>query len=102
MQLTPFTTTTIINYNSILALRCSPCKQGDEQFISGRMLAMAERVLKNLQKDIVDSTISIAAGLEKGNSYSVTPQTFPYPNHQALPYYQSANVPFGYDGSESA
>jgi len=63
---------------------------------------MAEMILKNLQKDIVDSAISIAAGLEKGSPYSVTPQTFPYPNHQALPYYQSANIPFGYDGSGSA
>jgi hypothetical protein len=42
---------------------------------------MAERVLNNLQKGIVDSTISVAAGLEKGGSYSAI--------HQALPYYES-------------
>jgi hypothetical protein len=94
MELTPFTTNTIINYNSFLALRHPPPAQGDEQLIIGRVLEMAERVLKNLQKGIVDSTISTAAGLKKGSSYSAT--------HQALPYYQSTNVPFGYDGSESA
>jgi len=42
---------------------------------------MAERVLNNLQKGIVDNIISIAAGLEKGSSYSAT--------YQALPYYES-------------
>src|SRR5215207_3652720 len=80
MQLTTFTTTTIINYNSFLALRRPPCPQGDELFVSGRVLEMAERVLNNLQKGIVDNTISTAAGLEKGSSYSAP---------QALPYYQS-------------
>jgi transposase-like protein len=80
MELTPFTTTTIINYNSFLALRRPSRPQGDEQFVSGRVLEMAERVLNNLQKGIVDSTISIAAGLEKGSLYSGT--------YQALPYYE--------------
>ncbi|HKG87130.1 MAG TPA: hypothetical protein VKA95_02300 [Nitrososphaeraceae archaeon] len=42
---------------------------------------MAERVLNNLQKGIVDSTISTAAGLEEGSSYSAA--------YQALPYYES-------------
>jgi hypothetical protein len=56
--------------------------QGAEQFISGRVLEIAERVLYNLQKGIVDNTISIAAGLEKGSSYSAT--------YQALPYYKFA------------
>ena len=55
---------------------------------------MAQRVLNNLQKGIVDNTISTAAGLEKESSHSAT-----YP---ALPYYQSTNISFGYDGSESA
>jgi hypothetical protein len=80
MQLTPFTTNTIINYNSFLALRRPPYPQGDEQFVSGRVLEMAEKVLGNLQKGIVDNTISTAARLEKGSSYSAT--------YQALPYYQ--------------
>jgi len=40
------------------------------QFVSGRVLEMAENVLGNLQKGIVDNTISTAAGLEKGSSYS--------------------------------
>ena len=42
---------------------------------------MAERVLNNLQKGIVDNIISTAAGLEKGSSYSAT--------YEALPYYES-------------
>jgi hypothetical protein len=69
MELTPFTTT-IINYNSFLALRRPSYLHGNEQFASGRVLEMAERILHNLQKGIVDSTISTAAGLEKGSSYS--------------------------------
>ena len=81
-------------------LRRPACPKGDERFVSGRVLEMAQRIPGNLQKGIVDNTISTAAGLEKGSSYSVTPQTFPNPSHQALPYYQSANVPFGYDGGE--
>src|SRR5919106_967349 len=78
MELTPFTTNTIINYNSFLALRRPPYPQGDEQFVSGRVLEMAERVLKNLQKGIVDSIISTAAGLEKGSLYFGTYQTLSY------------------------
>jgi len=81
MELTHFTTTTIINYNSFLALRRPPIPQGDEQFLSGRVLDMAERILYNLQKGIVDNTISAAAGLESGSSYFAT--------RQALPYYES-------------
>ncbi|HEU4824626.1 MAG TPA: hypothetical protein VFS97_14475 [Nitrososphaeraceae archaeon] len=50
MELTPFTTTTIINYNSFLALTRQPYLQGHEQFVSGRLLEMAERILHNLQK----------------------------------------------------
>jgi hypothetical protein len=65
MELTPFTTNTIINYNSFLALRRPSRPQGNEQFVSERMLEMAERVLNNLQRGIVDNTISTAAGLEK-------------------------------------
>jgi hypothetical protein len=36
MQLTPFTTNTIINYNSFLASRRPPIPQGNEQFAGGR------------------------------------------------------------------
>jgi transposase-like protein len=90
MELTSFATTTIINYNSFLALRHLPYPQGNEQFASGRVLEMAEKVLENLQKSIVDSTISTVVGLENGRSYSAPNQAFPYSNHQALPYYQSA------------
>jgi hypothetical protein len=68
MELTPFTTNTIINYNSFLASRRPPYLQGSEQF-SGRILEMGERILYNLQKAMVDSTISTAAGLDEGNSY---------------------------------
>jgi len=85
MELTPFTTNTtntIINYNSFLALRRPSCPQGDEQFVGERVLEMAERVLNNLQKGIVDNTISTAAGLEKDSSCSAT-------TYQALPYHES-------------
>jgi hypothetical protein len=87
MELTPFTANTIINYNSFLALKRPSCQQGGERFIRVRVLEMAEKVLNNLQKGIVDSTISTAAELEKGSSYSATPQ--------ALPYYES---PYIYQG----
>jgi hypothetical protein len=92
MELTPFTTNTIINYNSFLALRRPPIPQRNEQFVNARVLEMAEKILKNLQKVIVDSAISTAAGLEKGSSYSATHQAFPHPNHQAVPYYQSTGT----------
>jgi uncharacterized protein YfkK (UPF0435 family) len=86
MELTPFTTNTIINYNSFLALRREPpYAQGGEQFISGRVLEMAEKVLTNLQKCVVDNIISTAAGLREGSSYSAT--------YQALPYYESSHLP---------
>jgi hypothetical protein len=54
-ELTPFITNTIINYNSFLALRREPpYPQGGEQFIRGSVLEMAEKILYNLQKGIVD------------------------------------------------
>jgi hypothetical protein len=79
MELIPFTTNTIINYNSFQESRHPPYPQGSEQ-LSERVLEMAEKILYNLQKSIVDSTISSAAGLEEGSSYPTT--------YQALPYYQ--------------
>jgi hypothetical protein len=79
IELTPFTTT-LINYNSFLASRRPSNLQGSEQF-SERVLKMGERILYNLQKSIVDSAISTAAGLEKRDSYSAA--------YQALPYYES-------------
>ena len=94
MELTPFTTNTIINYNSFLALRRPSYAQGDEQFVIGRVFEMAERILNNLQKGIIDSTISTAAGLEKESSYSAA--------YQALPYYQSTNASSEYDISKSS
>ena len=81
MELTPFTTNTIIHYNSFLALRRPSRLQGNEQFGSERVLEMSENILFNLQKNIVDNTISTAAGLEEGSSYSA--------GYQALPYYKS-------------
>jgi hypothetical protein len=80
MELTPFTTNTIINYNSFLAARRPPCLQGNEQFVSERMLEMAEKILCNLQKSMVDSTISTTAGLEEGSSYDAAYQALPYHN----------------------
>jgi hypothetical protein len=70
---------TIINYDSFSALRRQSNSQENEQ-LSDRVLEVARKVLSNLQKSIVDSTISAAAGLE-GSSYRAA--------HQALPYYES-------------
>jgi hypothetical protein len=78
MELTPFTTTTIINYNSFLALRRPSYLQGNEQFIGGKILEMAENILHNLQKNIVDSTVSTVAGLEEASSYPKSYQVSPY------------------------
>jgi DNA repair exonuclease SbcCD ATPase subunit len=61
-ELSPFATT-ILNYDSFLGSRRSPNLQKSEQF-SGKVLEMAERIFGNLQKSIVESTISTAAGLE--------------------------------------
>jgi hypothetical protein len=77
MELTSFTTATIINYNSFSKSRRPSTLQGNEQFVNGRVLEMAGKILNNLQKGMVDSTMSTAAGLEEGSSY------------QALPYYNS-------------
>ena len=66
IELTPYTTT-ILNYNSFLGSRLPLCLQGSGQF-SERVLDVAEKILYNLQKGIVDSTISTAAGLEDGSS----------------------------------
>jgi hypothetical protein len=85
MELTSFTTTTIINYDSFLGSRRPSYLQGSEQF-SGRVLDTAERILKNLQKCIVDSTVSTAAGLEKGSSFLTT--------HPALPNYRYNDISF--------
>jgi hypothetical protein len=49
------------------------------------VLDKAEKVLNNLQKCIVDITISTAAELEKGSSYSAPYQALPY-YHQYLSY----------------
>ena len=73
-------------------LKRPPIPQGNDQFVSRRVLEMAERILYNLQKGIVNSTISTAAGLEKGDLYSATPQALPYyesPSH--LPRYFNQN-----------
>ena len=77
MELTHFTTT-IIKYDSYLASRRPP---GSEQFIAGRVLEMAEKIFKNLQKSIVDSTTSTAAALEDGWSTAIA--------NRARPYYDS-------------
>jgi hypothetical protein len=64
MELAPFTTNTIINYNSFLR-----SKRGvPSQFFSERVLERSERLLDNLQKNMIDNTISTAAGLEDGRS----------------------------------
>jgi hypothetical protein len=74
MELTPFTAT-ILNYNSFLGSRRPP---GSEQFIGGRVLEIAEKIFCNLQKVMIDSTISAAAGLKEGSSYPAAYQALPY------------------------
>jgi hypothetical protein len=76
MELTHFTTT-IINYDSYLASRHPSYLQGSGQLISGRILEVAVRIFCNLQKCIVDNTISTAVGLEDRNSYPAA-YTSPY------------------------
>jgi hypothetical protein len=56
---------TIINYDSFLALSRQSNPQGNEE-LSDRVLEVAERILCNLQKAMVNSTVSSAAGLEEG------------------------------------
>jgi len=80
MELTPFTTTTIINYNSFQESRRPSYLQGSERF-SERVLEIAGKILYNLQKGIVGSTMSTVAGLEEASSYPAA--------HRALPYYES-------------
>jgi hypothetical protein len=63
MELTPFSTT-ILNYNSFLGSRRLP---RDKHF-GGRILEVAEKIFCNLQKVMVDSTVSTAAGLQEGVS----------------------------------
>jgi hypothetical protein len=43
--------------------------------------ASSQKIFYNLQKAMIDSTISTAAGLEKGDSHSAA--------YQALPNYES-------------
>lgn len=74
MELAPFTTNTIINYNSFLRSK----RGGPSQFVTERVLERAEILLANLQKNMVDSTISTAAGLEDGRSYATAYRALPY------------------------
>ena len=73
MELTPFTTT-ILNGNSFRGSGQLP----DPQFINERLLVVAGKIFSNLQKVMVNSTMSIAAGLEDGSSYATAPPAFPY------------------------
>jgi hypothetical protein len=74
MELTPLTTNSIINYNSFL----SSSRGRLLQFVSERVLERAERLLVNLQKNMVDNTISTAAGLEDGLSCATAYRVLPY------------------------
>jgi hypothetical protein len=74
-ELSPFTTNTIINYNSFLRSQ----RGGTSQFVSERVLERAERILVNLQKNIVDNTISTAARSGDGRSpHAITSRALPY------------------------
>ena len=66
LELTPFTTNTILNYDSFLASRNQPYLQGNKQFVGGMVLEVAEKIFYNLQKVIIEGTITKTAGLEEG------------------------------------
>jgi hypothetical protein len=68
MELTPFTTA-ILNGNLLRGSGRPLDSQGSEQFISERLLVVAGRIFSNLQKVMVNSTMSTAAGLEDGSSH---------------------------------
>jgi chromosome segregation ATPase len=74
MELAPFTINTIINYNSFLRSK----RGGPSQSVTERVLERAERLLVNLQKNMVDNTISTAAGLEDGRSHATACRVLPY------------------------
>jgi hypothetical protein len=74
VELAPFTTNTIINYNSFLRSK----RGGPSQFVTERLLERAEILLVNLQKNMVDSTIATAAGLEDGRSHATAYRALPY------------------------
>ena len=73
MELTPFSTT-ILNYNSFLGSRRSP---GGEHF-SGRILEVAENIFRNLQKSVVERTISAVTGFEGERSCATANRDLPY------------------------
>ena len=45
--------------------------QGDYQFVKEKVLVIADKTFHKLTKDLAENTLSTAAGLEKGISYSV-------------------------------
>jgi hypothetical protein len=73
MELTPFSTT-ILNYNSFLGSRRSP----EGEHFSGRILEVAENIFRNLQKSVVESTISTVTGFEGERSYATANRDLPY------------------------
>jgi hypothetical protein len=77
MELAPFTSNIIINYNLFLRSK----RGGPSQFVIERVLERAESLLVNLQKNMVDNTISTATELEDGRSHATA--------YRALPYYES-------------
>lgn len=72
-------TTTILNHGSLEVVREQTFGQGYGPLVKEKVLELADTILNNLQKGIVDSIISTAAGLDKGSDVC-----------QALPYYPSS------------
>jgi hypothetical protein len=74
VELVPLTTNTIISYNVFLRSK----RGGPSQVVTERLLERAEILLVNLQKNMVDSTIATAAGLEDERSHATAYRALPY------------------------
>jgi archaellum component FlaC len=78
MELTHLTIHTITDYSSFQESRHLPYLQGSEKLVHEMALEMAEKIFSNLQKVMVNNTISTAAGLEDGNSHATAYPALPY------------------------
>jgi hypothetical protein len=63
----------ILNHNPLGPIQ-STFYQGNYQFVKEKVLDLADKIFHNLQKGIVDSALSTAGRLEKGNPQSHLPR----------------------------
>jgi hypothetical protein len=66
-------TMAILNHNPLGPIQ-STFYQGNYQFVKEKVLDLADKIFHNLQKSIVDSALSTARRLEKGNPQSHLPR----------------------------